>query len=224
MDVWNGARGLPHRRAVHREAIVSLIALMVVLTAFMSGCGVGVASGNTTSSATKARLSEHSADPQSPAAAAAVMSAPGRVESMGRSRYNDIYGGLRVHDRGAASSLDIYLVEPSSSAEADLTSAAQPLPVVFHKAALSEKSLYALETRLDDALPLLRNEGVLIAASAPLTQTGRLDVEVVHLEAGDREKIATAIHSDLFDVSDVPEVYSDVRMPQATDTRPFMRR
>jgi hypothetical protein len=216
MDAWNGVRGLPRRREVRRNAIVSLIALMVVLTAFMSGCGVGVASGNTTSGATKARLSEHSADPQSSAAAAAVMSAPGKVESMGRSRYKDIYGGLRVHDRGAASSLDIYLVEPSSSAEADLTSAARPLPVVFHKAALSEESLNALETSLDNALVHLRKEGVLIASSGPQTQTGRLDVEVLHLKAGDREKIATAMHSDRFDVSDVPELYSDQRMPQAT--------
>ncbi len=218
MDAWNGPRGLPHRCDVRRHATVPVIGLLVVLTAMVSGCGAGAASSTTASSPTKTPVSASSAKPRSSTAAAAVMTAPGKVEAIGRSRYSGIYGGLRVQDHGAASSLEVYLVEPSSSAEAGLTSAAAPLPVVFRKAALSEQSLYALETRMDDALPLLQREGVLIASSAPHMQTGQLDVTVVHLEAGDRETIARAIHSELFSLSNTPALYSDSRRPQASTT------
>ena len=144
------------------------------------------------------------------------MTAPGKVESIGRSSYNDIYGGLRVQDRGAASSLEVYLVEPSSRAEADLASAAKPLPVVFRKAVQSQASLAALNARLGGAMPPLSKEGVQVADSWASMQTGRLHVDVVHLKAGDREKIATAIHSQLFDLSDTPKLYSDARRPQST--------
>jgi hypothetical protein len=88
----------------------------------------------------------------------------------------------------------------------DFAAAAAPLPIAFRKASLSQESLYALETRLDDATLLLRKEGVLIATSMPQMETGRLRVQVLHLKAGDREKIATSIHSDLLDLSNTSEL------------------
>lgn len=219
MNAWNGARGAPAGPAARRKRIIALFGYMVVLTGLLAGCA-GISPGRTSSSAPPNRLSASTTEPQPSAGAAAVMTSPGKVSSLGRSRYNDIYGGLRVHDRGAASTLDVYLVEFSSSAQSDLGSAAKPLPVVFLKAAQSQASLEALNARLGGARSLLSKAGVEVGDSWTQGPPGRLYVDVVHLKAGDREKIATAIHSDAFELASIPGLYGDSPGHDATAKRP----